>query len=102
MRLTTALLIAIAAGAALPSCLGPEARCEAGNATPRCPVSGESPLTTRYEPVCGEARVDCSGPLRVIAPDGRPTCDPTAPEDGPICAGGWTPYCYFADCRDEP
>lgn len=86
---------------ALPACIGgPAARCEAGSEEPRCPVSSESPFSTRYEAVCGEARVDCNTTLRVIAPDGRPTCDPEAPELGPTCRGGWTPYCYFADCRE--
>lgn len=103
MRALLASLAALALSALASCALGPAARCEAGRSEPRCPVSSESAFSTRYEAVCGEAYVDCSGPLRVVAPHGRPTCDPVAPENGPTCAGGWTPYCYFADCRvDAP
>lgn len=80
---------------------GPAARCEAGRSEPRCPPSTESVLSTRYEAVCGQARTDCAAGVRVVAPDGRPTCDPEAPELGPTCPGGGLPYCHFADCRDD-
>ncbi|MCA9604686.1 MAG: hypothetical protein KC619_03770 [Myxococcales bacterium] len=101
MRILFRSFAAVAISSLASCALGPAAHCEAGNAEPRCPVSSESPFSTRYEAVCGEAYVDCTTTLQVIAPDGRPTCDPAAPEEGPTCAGGWTPYCYFADCRSE-
>lgn len=85
----------------LPACVpGPEAWCEAGEVEPRCPPSGESWLETTYEPVCGDAFTDCTGGVTVVAFE-RPSCDPDAPDRGPRCADGSTPYCYFADCRTE-
>lgn len=80
--------------------LGPAVRCEAGSSEPVCPPSSESWPSTRYEAVCGQALTDCSTGVRVVAPDGRPTCDPEAPESGPICPGGGIAYCHFADCRE--
>lgn len=98
--LAVALLASLAVALEAGCVPGPAARCEAGSEEPWCPPSSESWLATRYEAVCGQARTDCSAGVRVVAPDGRPTCDPDAPELGPSCPGGWAPYCYFADCRE--
>jgi hypothetical protein len=78
---------------------GPEPTCELGSERPRCPPSSESWWSTRYEAVCGHARTDCSAGVQVVAPNGRPSCDPAAPELGAACSDGSLPYCHFADCR---
>ena len=80
---------------------GPPARCEAGSERPRCPIPEDLFARTRYEAVCGEAYTNCSYGIEVVAPKGRPTCDPEAPELGPMCPSGWVPYCHFADCRER-
>ncbi len=102
MRAEVSVLASLLGLLSLAGCYpGPAARCEAGREQPRCPVSSESWVRTRYEPVCGEAWVDCTAGIRVVSTGGRPQCDPTAPELEASCPNGDLAYCYFADCRED-
>lgn len=79
---------------------GPPVECRAGQTQPRCPWPDDV-FRTHYEPVCGVARTVCEGGRRVVAPDGRPACDPASPQAGPTCADGHLSYCHLADCRED-